>query len=1407
MQHHRRQHNKLTLLILIGSLLLCSAASASDDPAPWSSPFAPNTDATLAAISKLSPPPLSATEEPADIDILLYENDVEIDSEGRRQRVMRLVYKILTQRGVEGWGQITADWARWIENRPVLEGRVISRDGAIFKLDQKSIVEETPPSADQDILSDDKRLRAPLPAISIGAVVETRSTVVEHTAFFKGSTFGSMWFSLSQPIRHAQLTVRMPKDIQLTYQIEGPAAARKNLAPTIHIDAAQRMYRFEVFDVAVDRPSEPYVGSTLVQWPKISYSTGTPWKTLAGNYAALVENTLAPANLGEALDLVKKVDTHKATPEQVLAQLVHLLHEHVRYTGLELGETAIIPKTPAQTFQHRFGDCKDKATALVAMARQLGIEGYVALLYADNGRDIITDVPAMQQFNHAIAYFPKLQLWVDATAEMLPIGELPHAAQGRYALVCSDKSPGLIQTPSLSAERNSQTETRDIAMPSFGKAAMQWTVQSSGAIASSWRHFMNARDAKKQREWAEEALHPFGDLNFDSVSHSDVRQVAKPFNVILKAHNVQRGQTWWNDAEVYAQATGLFDYLPDLLLTKPEEKAKQTSVTLPRLYDFVIPEAFSYTIHYVVHPPTGFVARQLPNDLNEQVGPISIKRSAQSDKDGVVHLTFSLTAKAESIPAAQLDHTRTELVRINETLNTSLLFDDSAALMAESGDVVQALQQYRRRLQDAPNDAITHARYAGALNDAGFVAAARQEAKKAVALDGSIAPTHLMLGFVLKNDELGQGIGPTSDIAGAIKEYEQALALDPTQEKQQAQLAHLYEYNTAGEYFGLGAPLDKALAQWDSLAKEHDDNTDYVSAALTVLLQQNKLADLLERAQKIATPDNDVIALEIVSQAFTSDVPTALRSLSSKGISTSRRAAILQAAAQTAINLRRYEIASKLTLAYAEIGDNPVAARQRGALQSKFKQANDLLYAEGDARRVIQEFFVAAFQMPAERQRKSLQELIAPSLRSKEKTPNDDELESYYNIGAETRSNGLSDQVTTDLMLGMADLTVITSYQDIAVVRMRFAGTGEAHDAMTLAVREHGKYYLVSLRKQGELAWLAAKLQDALANAAKSDNDEPVRNWLEVIYALLHNGSTNARFPSVLNQEQGFIGPLLHAAHTDHRIEDARLLAVILRMISVERADETDIDFIEQQAAQETRLPVRAALDLCRMAALSQAKQYARAAKIPVEMQSYFPDQRDLALQQLILLRLARDYDTAEKLVLAAQQKWPEDDDLADMEASIYAHRFDYAGAVQRLQRWMDAHPAHTTSGLYNNRAWFGLFAQPLSASYLEDAQKSAELSNYKEAGVLHTLASALAEAGRTKEALEITQLSLKLTHSNKLSAPFYYVLGRIAEHYELPDVALSLYQRVSADKSEIAGDTHELAARRILGLNKIVLH
>ena len=114
------------------------------------------------------------------------------DEAGRVVHVGHFIYKVLTQKGAEGWDNLSVGWEPWHEARPIIRARVIAPDFTVHKLDPNTITEAPARGGDYKIYSDGKRLRAPFPAIAPGVVVEEEYTETETEPLFPGP-----WAALS----------------------------------------------------------------------------------------------------------------------------------------------------------------------------------------------------------------------------------------------------------------------------------------------------------------------------------------------------------------------------------------------------------------------------------------------------------------------------------------------------------------------------------------------------------------------------------------------------------------------------------------------------------------------------------------------------------------------------------------------------------------------------------------------------------------------------------------------------------------------------------------------------------------------------------------------------------------------------------------------------------------------------------------------------------------------------------------------------------------------------------------------------------------------------------------------------------------------------------------------------------
>jgi Domain of Unknown Function with PDB structure (DUF3857)/Transglutaminase-like superfamily len=104
-------------------------------------------------------------------------------------------------------------------------------------------------------------------------------------------------------------------------------------------------------------------------------------------------------------------------PEKRLMAVLQTMQEDIRYFGIELGESSHRPHSPAETWQRRFGDCKDKAYLMSVVLSRMGIPAVPALATTRYGKGVRDFLPAATAFNHVIVQVQlgKQTLWVDPT--------------------------------------------------------------------------------------------------------------------------------------------------------------------------------------------------------------------------------------------------------------------------------------------------------------------------------------------------------------------------------------------------------------------------------------------------------------------------------------------------------------------------------------------------------------------------------------------------------------------------------------------------------------------------------------------------------------------------------------------------------------------------------------------------------------------------------------------------------------------------------------------------------------------------------------------------------------------------------------------------------------------------------
>jgi hypothetical protein len=164
---------------LVAPALLLAVSASAQPTAPWAAPhFSLDPKALYDAASAVSAP------DYANVAVLEDDESYTFDETGRVSHVQYVVYKVLNQKGVEGWDSVSVDWEPWHETRPSIKVRVIEPDLSVHQLDPKQITEAPAREGEYKTYGDGKMLRAPFPAIAPGVVVEEEFITTETAPFF-----------------------------------------------------------------------------------------------------------------------------------------------------------------------------------------------------------------------------------------------------------------------------------------------------------------------------------------------------------------------------------------------------------------------------------------------------------------------------------------------------------------------------------------------------------------------------------------------------------------------------------------------------------------------------------------------------------------------------------------------------------------------------------------------------------------------------------------------------------------------------------------------------------------------------------------------------------------------------------------------------------------------------------------------------------------------------------------------------------------------------------------------------------------------------------------------------------------------------------------------------------------------
>jgi len=344
------------------------------------------------------------------------------------------------------------------------------------------------------IYYDTRALVVVFPDLERGDVVEIRyriDDVAERNQF--DDYYGDLhYFQGGSPIARTDYVLISPAS--RTFHFNEPRMP--SLRHEQRVDGARRIDHFFAENVPAIRSEDGMPGATETR-PYLHVSTYRTWEDVGRWWWGLVHDQLyADESLRRTVrELVAGAPDTRTKVQRIYRWVI----DHTRYVGLEFGIHGFLPYRVPQIVQRGFGDCKDKASLLYTMLTEAGIDARLVLVRTRrNGA--IHDLPAsLSVFDHAIAYVPELDLFLDGTAEFSGSTEFPQMDQGVSVLIVGPNGAELRQSPVMSPEHNARTRTVTVDLAADGSARLEVNEDVRGHEAPSWRSQYQAEGTRLDR--------------------------------------------------------------------------------------------------------------------------------------------------------------------------------------------------------------------------------------------------------------------------------------------------------------------------------------------------------------------------------------------------------------------------------------------------------------------------------------------------------------------------------------------------------------------------------------------------------------------------------------------------------------------------------------------------------------------------------------------------------------------------------------------------------------------------------------------------------------------------------------------------------------------------------------------
>lgn len=400
------------------------------------------------------------------------KSSYDIFVDGKKLRVLRNNYyesMIMSENGIQN-NEENFSYSELVKLNEYEAYSVITDKGKERKI---KVVQTNEKQSRQDAVFHDgvKERQLIFPNLETGA----RKVYTVQTEFLDPFLLQSYVFGSGYPVLDATLEVRTDKDINIGYRVFNDPDNAIEFSRTEK--KGKVIYRWTLKNIkAVKMESNNpgfrhfiphinvYVKDYMIGDKKTEVLDTTD--KLYNYYKAFTKN-LNRTEDADLMAITTGLTAGLTSDSEKMKSIFYWVKDNIKYIAFENGYEGFIPREAALVCKRKFGDCKDMASIISAMANYAGVKG-VSLSWIGT-RDIpysYEELPTPAVDNHMIAVYNDNEnyIFLDATDRETRYGLPTSFIQGKEALVSNGAGYKIVRVPVVAAENNEIHEVINLTL-------------------------------------------------------------------------------------------------------------------------------------------------------------------------------------------------------------------------------------------------------------------------------------------------------------------------------------------------------------------------------------------------------------------------------------------------------------------------------------------------------------------------------------------------------------------------------------------------------------------------------------------------------------------------------------------------------------------------------------------------------------------------------------------------------------------------------------------------------------------------------------------------------------------------------------------------------------------------------